>query len=97
MIYIITSIKIHQQQNMINNLKKFKKQQELCYILILHDLKGYIPIIVTLSCNNSIMINIMSYMNRFILKDNIIKKLREKYTSNVLIIPSQYYYHYLFT
>ena len=38
----------------------------------------------------------MSYINIFILKYNIIKKLREKYTSNVLIIPSQYYYHYLF-
>ena len=38
----------------------------------------------------------MSYINIFILKDNIIKKLREKYTSNTLIIHSQCYYHDLF-
>ena len=96
MIYIITSIKIHQQQNMINNLHKFYTQQELCYILIWNDLKYYIPSIVILSCSNSIIINIMSYINIFRLKDNIIKKLREKYTSNTLIILSQYYYHDLF-
>ena len=59
-------------------------------------LKCYIPSIITLSCINSIIINIMSHINIFILKDNIIKKLREKYTSNVLIILSQCYYHYLF-
>ena len=51
-------------------------------------LKCYNPSIVTLSCNNSIMINIMSYINIFRLKYNIIKKLREKYTSNTLIIHS---------
>ena len=61
MIYIITSIKIYQQQNMINNLHKFETQQELCYILTWNDLKCYIPSIITLSCSNSIMINIMSY------------------------------------
>ena len=41
-------------------------------------LKGYIPSIVILRCINSIMINIMNNINIFILKDNIIKKLREK-------------------
>ena len=55
-------------------------------------LKGYIPSIVTLNCSNSIIINTISYMNIFRLKDNIIKKLREKYTSNTLIIHSQYYH-----
>ena len=76
MIYIITSIKIYKQQNMINNLHKFETQQELCYILTWNDLKDYNPSIVTLSCINSIMINIMSHINIFRLKDNVIKKLR---------------------
>ena len=47
----------------------------MLYINITY-LKGYNPNIVTLSCINSIMINIMSYINIFRLKDNIIKKLR---------------------
>ena len=81
---------------MINNLHKFETQQELCYILIWNDLKCYIPSIVTLNCSNSIMINIMSYINIFRWKDNVIKKLREKYTSNTLIIHSQCCYHDLF-
>ena len=51
-------------------------------------LKCYNPSIVTLSCINSIMINIMSHINIFRLKENVIKKLREKYTSNTLIIHS---------
>jgi len=42
------------------------------------------------------MINTMSHINIFRLKDNIIKKLREKYTSNTLIIHSQCCYHDLF-